>query len=120
MLKLYYSLVHSNLNYGLPAWGKLPILYKKNYKNYRIKLSGLLQEENGTRGISPLYKGIVLQLPELFKLEIAKIVHNHSKNRLHLAFNNYIHLSKSSHSRLTRFSHRDQLIIPLFKTQKVY
>jgi len=56
--------------------------------------------------------------PELFKLEIAKILHNHSKNCLPLVFNNYFYLAKSSHFRITRFFHSDQLIIPLFKTQR--
>jgi len=91
-------------------------LMQQNYKNCRIKLSGLLYEENGTRRLFLFIKPMLLS--ELINLEIAKICINHSKNRLPLVFNNYLHLAKSSHSRLTRFFHSNQLIIPLFKTQR--
>jgi len=83
LLSIYYALVHSNLLYALPIWGsayqsqlqKLTIL-----QNKAIKLigGGYPQEK-----VMPFYSQLkVLKLPDLFKLEVGKLVHAHFQNKL--------------------------------------
>jgi len=64
MLKLYYSLIYSNLNYGLVAWGS-------TYPSYTTKLQDkaiqIVTGKKWNERISPLYK-ILNVLPELFNL----------------------------------------------------
>ena len=68
---------------------------------------------------TPLYKALkILPLPLLLHFSTVKFVHDHNRLRLPLRFDDYFTLTKRVHSRNTRFSSNNQLIIPLFKTQR--
>ena len=60
----------------------------------------------------------ILPLPKLFEFEIAKIVYFHKFNLLPKIFDNYFSYAKSCHSRTTRFSLKNNLTIPLFKSNR--
>ena len=68
---------------------------------------------------SPLYiKRNILPLPKSFEFETAKIVCSYKFNLLPKIFDNYISYAKSCHSRTTRFSLKNHLTIPLFKSSR--
>ena len=68
---------------------------------------------------TPLYRALkILPLPLLLHSSTAKFVYNHNRLPLPLQFDNYFTLTERVYSRNTRFSSNNQLIIPLFKTQK--
>ena len=60
----------------------------------------------------------ILSLPKLFEFEIAKIVYFHKFNLLPKIFDNYFSYAKSCHSRTTKFSLKNNLTIPLFKSNR--
>ena len=77
-LKIYYSLIHSQLLYGLPVWGSTYTSYLNKLitiQNKAVKLIG------GGRLLDspyPFYsKFRILKLPDLYNLEIGKLVHAH-------------------------------------------
>ena len=75
LLKLYYSLLHPYLLYGLPIWGSTYNTYQARLgalQNRAVKLIG-----GGNFRDSPnlFYSKLnILKLPDLFKHETAKLV----------------------------------------------
>ena len=69
---------------------------------------------------APLFhKTNVLPFPELIKFEIAKILYTYNNNCLPPSFDHYFTFAKNSHSRMTRFSSQEQMVIPLYKTNRL-
>ena len=76
MLQLYYSLVHSQLTYGVAPPKTAPLYQKLN----------------------------ILSLLKLNEFEIAKFIFNYSSKCLPTTFDQYFILAKTSHSQSTRYS----------------
>ena len=67
----------------------------------------------------PLYiKTNIFPLPKLFDFETAKIVYSYKFNWLPKIFDNYFSYAKSCHFRTTRFSLKNRLTVPLFKSNR--
>ena len=122
LLKLYYSLVHSHLTYGLTVWGT-------TYPTYLLKLNRIQNKAIRTvagitgkawcESVSPLYSKLgILPLEQLAKYVISKFVYNHRKKSLPPVFDNYFTPANVTHSFSTRFSSNEQLKIPFFKTKR--
>ena len=85
-------------------------------QNKAIRIVG---ESSWNETAAPLYKALkILPLPLLLPFSTAKFAYIRNRLRLPLQFDNYFTLTKRVHSRNTRISLNNQLIIPLFKTQR--
>ena len=118
-VKLYYTLVHSHLLYGLIVWGNTYPTYLSNLITLQNKALRIVTGSGWYQNVLPLYQKFnLLNLQNLHKLETAKFVHNQINQRLSPNFNNYFILAKISHSRQTRTTASSNLIIPLHKTKR--
>ena len=117
LLKLYYALIHSHLNYGILAWGY-------TYHSYLLKLMRLQNKairivtcSGWNNSAFPLFKKTnVLTIPLLFQYETAILVHRHSSNDLPVNLSNYFTLSKNIYS--TRSTTNENLQTPLLRMQR--
>ena len=118
-MQLYHSLVHSYFIFGLLCGVKHSQFIFLHYIDCKTKPLELLLEVMGMQ-LLPLFikSKKILPLPLLLRFSAAKFVYSHSRLRLSLQFHNYFTLSKCVHYHTTRFSSNNQIIIPLFKSQK--
>ena len=102
---IFQSLFMSRLNYGILCWARaknsvlqpLKILLNKalrciNFCNFRDPVRHLL------------YRDKILQIDELFKLELGKFMHNFTSGKLLRNFDNYFLQIKTKHYHNTRNS----------------
>ena len=69
---------------------------------------------------APLFhKTNVLPFSELITFEIAKILFNYNNNYLPPSSDHYFTFAKNSHSRMTRFFTQQQMVIPLYKINRL-
>ena len=119
LLQLYHSLVHSYFIYGLTVWGNTFPTYISKLDTLQKKTIRIVSGSSWNETATPLYKLLkILPLSLLFHFSTAKFVYNHKRLRLPLQFDNYFSLTNHVHPRNTRISSNNQLIIPLFKTQR--
>ena len=119
LLQLYHCSAHSYFIYGLTVWGNTFPTYNSKVHRLQNKAIRIVSGSSWNKIAIPLYKALkILPLPLLLHFSTAKFVYNHNRLRLPLQFDNYFILTKRVHSRNTRFSSNNQLIIPLFKTQR--
>ena len=75
LLKLYYSMVHSHLLYGLVVWGSTFPSYLKKLNSIQNKAVKLIGGGNYLDRVTPYYSKLnILKLPDLYKLETVKFV----------------------------------------------
>ena len=116
-LKIYYSLIHSQLLYGLPVWGSTYTSYLNKLittQNKALKLISRLLDSP-----YPFYsKFEILKLPDLYNLEIDKLVHAHFKNKLPSSLSNYFTLTSQVSLRSIRSTQTPKklLYIPRYST----
>ena len=122
LLKIYYAFIHSQLRYGLPVWGSTyPSHLKKlmSLQNRAVKfIGGGHPRDSASPYISEFN---ILKLPDLFKLEIGKLIHSHFTNDLPDALSNLFTLSISVSRKSTRLTnaHSKRLHIPRYKTSRL-
>ena len=119
MFKLYYTLVHSHLLYGLIVWGNTYPTYLSKLITLQNKALRIVTKSGWYQNALPLYQKFnLLNLQNLHKFETAKFIHNQINQRLSPNFKNYFTLAKFSHSRQTRTAASLNLIIPPFNKNK--
>ena len=120
MLQLYYSLVHSQLIYGVAVWGNTFPSYLAKLTRLQNKALRLVTSSDWNASAAPLYQKLnILSLSKLNKFEIAKFIFNYNNKCLPTTFDQHFILAKTSHSQSTRYSASDHLKIPLYKTNRL-
>ena len=118
-LKLYYSLVHQHLLYGLPVWGStFPSNQSKlcTYQNKAVKIIGGGKFKDHA---TPYYHQFnILKLPDLYKHECAKLVYHFFHNTLPVPLANLFTKTDDISSRMTKSTHKykQTLYLPLYPT----
>ena len=121
-LKLYYSLVHQHLLYGLPVWGStFPSNQSKlcTYQNKAVKIIGGGKFKDHA---TPYYHQLnILKLPDLYKHECAKLVYHFFHNTLPVPLANLFTKTGDISSRMTKSTHKykQTLYLPLYPTTKL-
>ena len=83
LLKLYYALVHPHLLYGLLVWGTTYTSYLAKLCIFQNKVVQLIGGGCYREHSTPYYSNLkILKLPDLLKLEKAKLVFCHQQNTL--------------------------------------
>ena len=119
LIILYYSLVHTHLDYALPLRGA-------TYKSYLMKLKRLQNKalriisKTKIRGkITPqYYKYEILKLEDLYNFEIAKLMYQFTHSKLPLNFNHYGAYASDVSSYSTRRTSSNDIFLPRFMSSK--
>ena len=119
LFKLYCTLMHSHLLYGLIVWGNIYPTYLSKIITLKNKALRIVTKSGWYQNVLPLYQKFnLLNLQNLHKFETAKFIHNQINHRLSPNFNNYFTLAKFSRSRQTRTTAFLNLIILLYETKR--
>ena len=88
MLTLYYTLVHSHLNYGIIAWGNSKFITKL----FQLQKKAIRITANKTylSHTDPLFKSLsILKITDLYKLHMALFAHDYIHQKLPDSFQNF-------------------------------
>ena len=107
LVKLYYSFAYLHLKYGILAQDTAAnsLLQKVQVVQNRIKIEKIMDFKNLTDCIpmNTLYKSLkILQLKDIFELEIAKFMYLFHHYKIPENFNSYFKTASHQHTHLTR------------------
>ena len=87
VFKLYYSLFHPQLLYGLVAWGFTFPTYLHKLASIQNKAVKLIGGGHFLESSTHFYAKLkILQLLDLYKFETVKLVHDYMNSKLPLSF----------------------------------
>ena len=104
LIKLYYSFIYSHLKYEIMAWStaKNNLLQKVQVVQNRIIQIMHFKSLTDCIPMSTLYKSLnILQVKDIFELEIAKFMHWFHHNKLPENFNFYFKIAPHQHTHFT-------------------
>ena len=79
------------LVYGLPIWGKTFETYRSKLQTLQNKAMRIITNSDLRTPITPKYRNLrILKITELYTFEIAKLMHQHSKNSLLSSFSIFL------------------------------
>ena len=117
---LYYALVHTLLFYGIIIWGSTNNSYLtklRSLQNKALKAIGHLGWRTSPEHLYRKFK--ILKLNDLNKIELSKFVYSYISKYTPKYFNDYFVEFKNSSVHNTRSSSRQNLILPLYATNRV-
>ena len=83
LLLLYSSLIQPHLLYGLLLWGSTFPSYLTNMKHLQNKALRITSNSNYRASITPTYHKLhISKISDMYKFELAKLTHQHSRNSL--------------------------------------
>ena len=117
---LYYALVHPLLFYGIIIWGSTNNSYLtklRSLQNKALKAIGHLGWRTSPKHLYRKFK--ILKLNDLYKIELSKFVYSYISKYTPQYFNDYFIEFKNANVHNTRSSSRQNLILPLYATNRV-
>ena len=90
LLQLCYTLVHSQLLYGIIIWGNTFLTYMRKLTALQNRAVKVISGAHFWNSVKPLYVQYkILQIDDLYKLEVAKMVYCCIHNKAPSSFLNY-------------------------------
>ena len=116
-LLLYFALVHPHLLFGIVLWGSTCSSYQSKLQILQNKAIRIISNCNRRTSITPFYHKLgILKIPELYKFEIAKLMHQHSKQNLPPTISNLFKPLSNIHNRITRSVSLNHIYVEKFST----
>ena len=123
LCKIYFALFHPHLLYGLVAWGFTFPTYMSKLESLQNKAVKIIGGGTTRESPTPFYGKLkILKLTDLYKFEIAKLVHDFLHDKLpsssvfsHL-FQKFLQIS---HRFTISSSNKNKLHIPLYRTNRL-
>ena len=115
LLRLYYALAQPHLVYGLPIWGS-------TFETYRSKLqtlqnTAIITDSDLRTSITPNYRNLkILKITKRYTFEIAKLMHQHSKNSLSSCFSTVFTPLFDIHEKQTKSKTKSNFYLPKLST----
>ena len=98
LLLLYYSLIHPHLFFSLLLWGNANQFYLIRLQRLQNKAIRIITDSKLRISTnSQYYKLGILKLPELYTMEIAKLMHQYSHHTLSQPFSTFFTPISSLH-----------------------
>ena len=121
LFKLYYSLVHPHLLYGLVAWCSTFSTYLHKLASIQNKAVKLIGGGHLLESSTHFYAKLkILKLLDLYKHETAKLVHDYMNRKLPLSFSGYFNKSCDVSNCSTRTSEKPyNLYKPLYHNNRM-
>ena len=117
LLLLYHVLVHPNLLYGLPIWGGMFKTYLDKLQILQNKAIRVITNSDRRSSITPQFRNLnVLKIAYLYTYEIAKLMHQYSRNMLPPCFSTFFTSLSEIHDRQSRSKSQNNLYLPKFST----
>ena len=119
LLLFYYALVHPHLVYGLPIWDSTFETYLSKLQTLQNKAIRIITNSDLRTPIIPKYRSLkILKITELYTFEIAKLMHQHSKNSLSSCFSTVFTPLSYIHEKQTKSKTKSNFYLPKFFTRR--
>ena len=103
-MQVYYGLIHQQLQYCISCWGGVPTTKLQTLVTLQKRSVRSICYADRLAHSEPLFKNLqLLKLPDIYNLQVAKIMHKYTNNSWVGSYN--IKSVKSIHSHNTRSSH---------------
>ena len=104
-LSLYYSLVHSYLNYGTCVWGSSADIYLNKIRILQKKVIRIISNAELNDHTNPIFRRLkVLKFDDILKMQFACLMWEFDHDNLPICFNNYFQKVSDTHKYATRNS----------------
>ena len=114
---LYFSFIQPHLLYGLLAWESTSPSYLTNLQRLQNKALRIIFNSNSRASIILVYcKLRIIKISDMYNLELAKLMHQHSRNSLPSYFSTFFPKVSSIHNHSTRTHSQNTLYLPKFST----
>ena len=116
---LYCALAYPHLTYGIHICGSIYKSYLNTLQLSRNKAMRAITKQRSSDRISPIYRNRlqVSKINYLYKLEIAKFMHQFLDKSLPVPFEKYYTPTTFIHSHSTRTTERNDYFLPHFYTR---
>jgi len=119
LYSLYCTLVLPYINYGIAAWGSSGKIHLDKIFKLQKKAVRIISNSHYLSHSDPLFKKYnLLNVYDVYYLELCTFMHKHFTNQLPEAFNNYFTIQSNVHKYHTR--NNDDYAIPQIKTNFAY
>ena len=116
LVTLYHSLIHSRVQYGVISWGNASNIYLNKIQIRMNNIVRLITKSSKYFSINPQYKMLkILKLDEIYKLELAKFMHNLHHNNLPFIFKRQFTYLTNWHTHKTRCADSFNYFLPRVK-----
>ena len=111
---LYHSCINSRVQYGIIAWGIAATFHLKPLSVVLNRaMRCLITDKLLTNKVTNIYKmQKILQLKDIYNLEVSKFMYKYTTSQLPAMFNNYFKLITDVHSYNTRQIETRQFALP--------
>ena len=100
--KLYYSMVHSHLLYGIVIWGNAYENHLKRLIILQNEAVKIVSSEQRQDHVTPFYQRLQILKPKnLYVYEVAKLIHKNSRKKLPNRLNCHFSPLRAIHTRTT-------------------
>ena len=100
---LYHSLINSRAQYGITAWGKAASCHLQPISVVSNRVMRCLNTDELLTNKAAIYKmQKILQLKDIYNLEVSKFMYKYTTSQLRATFNNYFKLITDVHSYNTK------------------
>ena len=108
-----YSFIHRHLLFGVALRGSINPTYLTKLQRVQNKAIHIITNNELRASINPcLFKSVILKVLELYKFEIAKLMHQRHKPNLPVASQNFFKPLFSVHEHLIRSKSKNKLYSP--------
>ena len=114
-------MIHPYLLYGITIWENTYATHLKRLKSLQNKAVKVIAGGQYFDHATAYYKLLnILKIEDLYTLEVAKVMHKFSRNKLLNKFFSFFTLINAIHTRTTRLASSNlNLYIPLYQTEKM-
>jgi len=113
LLTVYYSLVFSHLQYAISSWGSASTYLLKTMKTIQNKIIRLITFSSHRSNAEKLYAKLkILNLNDIYKLQIPKLMHQFKHGCLPSVFNYLFTKLDNIHTYNTRQKTSQEYIVP--------
>ena len=121
LLSLYYSLVHSHLNYGICVWGNAAKHELDKIFLAQKKVVRIISNADYHAHTAPLFAKLgILRLEDIYKSQIACLMWDHEQGNLPKCFTNYLKKVNDTHNYATRMATSNKLSLNIAVNTKTY
>ena len=104
-MSLYFSLVHSSLNYGACVWGNADEIHLNKIRVLQKKVVRTIANAEYNDHSTPLFKELkILKFNDILQMQLACLMFDYDHGNLPRCFNNYFNKVSNIHNHLTRGS----------------
>ena len=118
LLLLYFTLIHPHLLYGLPLWGCTFGSYLKKLRSLQ-KAIRIISNTSRRSSITKQYHNLgILKIIDLYTYEVAKLMHQHTMQKLPHCFTSFFTKISDIHTKNTKSNSKTNFYLPKYSTTR--